>query len=327
MTGVNKIKVSIVCITYNQVDYIRDALDGFLNQNTNFDYEILIHDDASTDGTADIVREYRDKYPNIITTVLQKENQYSKGVKMATTYLYPRVQGKYVAFCEGDDYWIDPSKLQKQFDYMEAHEDCAMCMHNGLNVSKDKRIVFYSKPLSEIPTIYYVEDAIKGLGIKTITNSYFYKSSIIKEEIPRFVRIAPTGDYARVIVNALHGYIYYMPDTMSVHRCEAKNSLTEQWGKNPQHWYDYIDKQMIMLDCLNDETNYTYDAIIQEEKVNQKFQIYFNLRDKEHLEQEPYKNLLKKLPFKEKIEYYTPTLFKQLRKVAHLYRRLSGKYC
>lgn len=327
MIDVNNIKVSIVCITYNQADYIRDALDSFLNQKTNFEYEVLIHDDASTDGTAEIIREYQSKYPETITAVLQKENQYSKGIKVATTYLYPKVHGKYVAFCEGDDYWTDVNKLQKQFDYMEIHEDCSMCMHNGLNVSKDKSTVFYSKPLSNKPTKYGVEDAIKGLGIKTVTNSYFYKSSILKEETPQFVRIAPTGDYARVIVNALHGYIYYMPETMSAHRCEAKNSLTEQWGKNPQHWYDYIDKQMVMLDCLNEETNHVYDSIIQSEKINQRFQIYFNLRDKEYLSQEPYRTLLKKLPLKEKIEYYTPGLFQQLRKITHIYRKLSGKYC
>ena len=323
----SSIKVSIVCITYNQVDYIRDALDSFLNQKTNFDYEILIHDDASIDGTADVIREYQNKYPDIIIAVLQKENQYSKGVKVATTYLYPKVRGKYVAFCEGDDYWTDPEKLQKQFDYMEQHEDCAMCMHNGLNVSKDKSTVFYSKPLSDAPTKYYIEDAIKGLGIKTVTNSYFYRSSILRENPPEFVKIAPTGDYARVIVNALHGYIYYSPETMSAHRCAAKNSLTEQWGKNPQHWYDYIDKQMVMLDCLNEETNYAYDSIIKQEKINQKFQIYFNLRDKERLSQEPYNHMLKKLPAKEKIEYYAPSVFQQLRKVVHLYRKLSGKYC
>ena len=157
----DEIKVSIVCITYNQSGYIRDALDSFLSQKTTFEYEILVHDDASDDGTAEIIKEYEEKYPDKITAVLQKENQYSKGVKVATTYLYPIVKGKYVAFCEGDDYWVDDLKLQKQFDYMEKHNECSMCMHNGLNVSKDRKTIFYSKPLSKTARKYTTVDAIK----------------------------------------------------------------------------------------------------------------------------------------------------------------------
>lgn len=319
----DEIKVSIVCITYNQSGYIRDALDSFLSQKTTFEYEILVHDDASDDGTAEIIKEYEEKYPDKITAVLQKENQYSKGVKVATTYLYPIVKGKYVAFCEGDDYWVDDLKLQKQFDYMEKHNECSMCMHNGLNVSKDRKTIFYSKPLSKTARKYTTVDAIKGLGIKTVTNSYFFRTEILKKETPEFVKIAPTGDYARVIVNSLYGYIYYMPDTMSAHRCEAKNSLTEQWGNNPEKWYEYIEKQIIMLDCLNKDTEYKYDKVIQQEKIEQRFRTYLNLQDKEKLKQSPYKELVKKLTIKEKIKYKNPFLFKILRKIVHKYRAIT----
>lgn len=107
--------VSICCITYNHKEYIRDALDGFLSQRTDFPYEILINDDASTDGTADIIREYEQKYPEKIRALLQTENQYSKGITNPSgAFNFPRVRGRYVAMCEGDDYWTDPEKLQKQ---------------------------------------------------------------------------------------------------------------------------------------------------------------------------------------------------------------------
>ena len=115
----NEILVSICCITYNHEKYIRDAIEGFLMQKTDFPFEVLIHDDASTDGTADIIREYETKYPDIIKPIYQTENQYSKGIKISATYNYPRAKGKYIALCEGDDYWIDPYKLQKQVDFLE----------------------------------------------------------------------------------------------------------------------------------------------------------------------------------------------------------------
>lgn len=120
-------QVSICCITYNHEAYIRDCLEGFLMQKTNFAYEILIHDDASTDKTADIIREYEAKYPDIIKPIYQTENQYSKGKKAWMNFLFPKAQGKYIAICEGDDFWVSPDKLQIQFDFMEANPDYSMC--------------------------------------------------------------------------------------------------------------------------------------------------------------------------------------------------------
>ena len=111
--------VSIITLTYNHEPYIRECLDGNLMQQTSFKFELLIHDDASTDNTANIIREYAAKYPNIIKPIYQTENQYSQKVPIGCTYLYPRAQGKYIALCEGDDYWTDPLKLQKQVDFLE----------------------------------------------------------------------------------------------------------------------------------------------------------------------------------------------------------------
>ena len=123
----NQLLVSIVCITYNQEWFIRDCLNGFFTQKTNFQFEVLIHDDASTDNTANIIREYEAKYPNIIQPIYQTENQYSKGINPGVEYLLPIAQGKYIALCEGDDYWTDPYKLQKQVDFLEANPEYSLC--------------------------------------------------------------------------------------------------------------------------------------------------------------------------------------------------------
>lgn len=122
--------VSICCITYNHARFIRKCLDGFLMQETSFPIEILIHDDASTDGTDGIIREYADKYPNLILPLFETENQYSQGKQNEIDfYNYRRARGKYIAYCEGDDYWTDPLKLQKQVDFMESHPDYSVCFH------------------------------------------------------------------------------------------------------------------------------------------------------------------------------------------------------
>ena len=131
--SVNMPMVSICCITYNHENYIKKALDGFLMQKTNFAFEILINDDASTDGTTNIIRSYESKYPDMIKPIYQIENQYSKGIRSIYGFFnFPRAKGKYIAMCEGDDYWIDPNKLQTQVDFLENNEDYGL-VHSDLN--------------------------------------------------------------------------------------------------------------------------------------------------------------------------------------------------
>ena len=118
-----KIMVSICCITYNQEQYIAQTIESFLMQKVDFKYEILINDDASTDRTADIIREYEKKYPDIIKPIYQSINQYSRGITNPSgAFNYPRASGKYIAMCEGDDYWTDIYKLKKQVDFLENHK-------------------------------------------------------------------------------------------------------------------------------------------------------------------------------------------------------------
>ena len=119
--------VSVQCITYNHENYIAQALDGFLMQKTNFPFEVIVHDDASPDRTAGIVREYEKKYPAIIKAIYQTENQYSKRDGTIERIMNEACKGKYIAFCEGDDYWIDENKLQMQVDFLEENPEYGMC--------------------------------------------------------------------------------------------------------------------------------------------------------------------------------------------------------
>lgn len=148
------IAVSICCITYNQASYIRKCLDGLIMQKTNFKYEIIIHDDCSTDGTTDIVKEYADKYPDLIVPIIQSVNQYQKGNKrILASYVFPIAKGKYYAICEGDDYWIDPLKIQKQVDFLDLHPDVGMCF-TDFDVFFVKSRKYYHSVLKNYPEKY-----------------------------------------------------------------------------------------------------------------------------------------------------------------------------
>lgn len=117
------ILASVCCITYNHENYIREALDSILLQETDFPFEIVVHDDASTDGTAEIVLEYAKKYPRLIRTIMQSENQFSKGGLISLRFVFPEARGKYIAICEGDDYWRDKTKLQQQVTFLEDNPE------------------------------------------------------------------------------------------------------------------------------------------------------------------------------------------------------------
>lgn len=125
--------VIVWCLTYNQKDYIKNALDGFVMQETTFPFEVIVHDDASTDGTTDIIKEYAENYPDIIKPLIEKDNQWQKGgLKHIIEIMNEHHRrGKYLAFCEGDDYWTDSHKLQRQVDFLDSHMDYSMCFHSA----------------------------------------------------------------------------------------------------------------------------------------------------------------------------------------------------
>lgn len=264
-----QIQVSVICNAYNHEGYIRDALDSFLMQKTDFAYEILVHDDASTDHTADIIREYEAKYPDLVKPIYQTENQYAKGRKISVNFQYPRVKGKYVAVCEGDDYWTDPLKLQKQFDAMEAHPEVDICAHSGWKVRADTKVAFEDVAPRGEDCLISPQDVILGEGGFVITNSLMYRASL-NDSVPQF-RKNFSLDYTIQIHGALRGGMWYLADFMAAYRYMSVGSWTSRQQASAQRRALLFEKKQKMLEELNEDTDRIYEQVIRERMLKNEF--------------------------------------------------------
>ncbi len=220
--------VSVCCATYNHDKYIRECLDGFVNQKTDFDFEVLIHDDASTDTTAAIIREYEREFPNIIKPIYQTENQYSKGIAVTRVFNYSRSQGKYIAMCEGDDYWTDPLKLQKQVDFMEQHSDFGGCFHPTLQLCAQ----------TEVKTIFSIENEListrdlilfKGGGMIDTCALLYRKEALMRAS--RWYEFMPIDQTLNLQIS-LNGPIGKVNSVMAVYRINQATSWSGIQGKD-----------------------------------------------------------------------------------------------
>jgi len=217
--------LSIVCTTYNHAGYIEDAIRGFLLQKTDFPFEIIIHNDASTDNSLEIINAYAQEYPNIITVVSQNVNQYSLGVKMIPTAV-SYSQGKFVALCEGDDFWVDPEKLQTQVRNMERYPSCEISFHPAIALypdGKTDKVANHTEKLS----IIQAEKIISADGAFCPTPTLIIKREIF-DKLPRwFYDTAPVGDYYLQIFGSLKGGALFLPENMSVYRVLSAGSWSE----------------------------------------------------------------------------------------------------
>lgn len=233
--------VSICCIAYNQAKYIQNTIDGFLLQKTNFPIEIIIHDDASTDDTVEIIKHYANRYPELFVLILQTTNQYSQGVKPWLDFVFPIAKGKYLALCEGDDYWTDPFKLQKQVDYLEKNQSISFCFHNALShyIDTNTKKPFNIKLKSGI---YKTKDILlKKWFIPTA--SIVLKKELLPNPYPEYFYKINSGDYALALILSTKNDIYYINQKMSVYRKNAENSLSI----NQVNPYNHLIQKTILL--------------------------------------------------------------------------------
>lgn len=216
--------VSIQCTVYNHEPYLRQCLDGFVMQKTNFPFEAIVHDDASTDHSADIIREYAEKYPDIIKPIYETENQWSKHDGNLAHIMDKACHGKYIAICEGDDYWTDPLKLQKQVDFLEKNPLVTM-VHTGfqpVDVNSNKVNVPYLENYMKISKSGNVfVQLIKGNYPLTLTVMVHRK--VIESEI--YKKCPSYLDYATFLSAASLGEIVYIPERTGCYRITPTGAM------------------------------------------------------------------------------------------------------
>lgn len=220
-------KVSIVSITYNQEDYIRDTLEGFIRQQTNFDFEAIVADDCSTDGTPQIIAEYAKRYPNIIKPILRKQNL---GIQKNCINVFQATIGEYVAFCEGDDFWSDPMKLQKQVDFMDDHPDHALCFHPVKVFFENKEQQDYIYPDPDKKTKFTTSKLLRSNFIQS--NSVMYRRQNY-DSLP--TNVMPLDWYLH-LYHAQFGKVGFIDQVMAAYRRQdngvwwnAHKDQTELW--------------------------------------------------------------------------------------------------
>ena len=257
----NNPTVTVWCLTYNQKEFIKDALDGFVMQKTSFPFEVIVHDDASTDGTTDIVNEYAKKYPEIIKPMIETENQWQKGgLKHIIGIMNEKHRrGKYIAFCEGDDYWTDIQKLQIQVNFLLKNCEYSLTVHNGIKqncVSNTTHPMVTDYSDHEIIT----EDIIMQMDGWYPTASFVGKKQIFIDSFELFSGQAQ--DFAIQLFSSYIGKVFYFSKCMSVYRFFVKNSWTNRTYICDKTRILDIFNNLEILSRFNKLSNYAFENVV-----------------------------------------------------------------
>ena len=267
-------EISVYCLVYNHAAYIRQALDGFISQKTNFKFKVIVHDDASTDGSQEIIKQYAARYPDIIFPICQTENQYSKGVKIFADIIAPRIDTKYVAVCEGDDYWCDENKLQLQFDYMESHPDCRLCTHDTKIITSDGcdtgRLINGFGEHRDYDTCDVI--AAGGSGL-------FHTSSVLyrfadRLSLPSELTLPRIGDYPLAIYLSSLGEVHYMGRVMSARRINVGSSWTARNMRDKEKACAHYEMMLQYLKTVDEYFNYQYHAGVVQATVRYQYLLW-----------------------------------------------------
>ncbi len=230
----DELGVTIYCLVYNHEHYLKKCLDSLIHQKTNFKYSIIVHDDASTDRSAEIIRKYAEDYPDIIVPIYQKENQYKKGSGIIVrNYIEPLAKGKYIAICEGDDYWLSADKLQRQFDIMEKNPTCGICLHRTVEIKENGEMTNIEYPAPVYTTgIITPKQLFQTMTPRMYhTSSFFIRGALWHEYIknpPAYKKSSNVGDVPLILYFGSKYGIYQINEVMSAYRRGAPSGWSNQ---------------------------------------------------------------------------------------------------
>jgi len=265
--------VTVFCLAYNHEKYIRKTLEGFVKQKTTFKFKVLVHDDASTDNTQSIIREYMEKYPDIFEAILQEDNKYQKGIDIEDEYIFPKLEGKYIAVCEGDDYWTDPHKLQLQADYMEKHPDCSLCVHDTERIFEDGRSAGMTFNTARKGKNYSFEDiALSEPAAYFHFSSFMWRNDTMKRKNPAF-EMEGIGDYPMALYFASIGYIHYIPRVMSSYRLNSVGSWSSVMNSDNTKRITQHKNIITGFRSIDEFTKHKYSPVIKKAVAREKAKI------------------------------------------------------
>lgn len=252
--------VSVIVLSYKHVKYIRQCLDSIMEQETDFDFEVIVGDDASNDGTKEILLEYQKKYPEIIRLFIKEKNA---GAARNAYDIRKECRGKYVANMESDDYWCDKKKLQKQVDYLEAHPECSAAGSNYYAVYEDGKIKCLSLMPYECDKTYSMRDFVKKYGFLIHTNTLLYRNIIPVDgaEYDKVRFCVPTmGDVFNRCLLYDKGLIYCFSEPMLCHRL-TPNTASSFQAKQKSNANKYTDMMFTIVENMNEYFDNKYDLL------------------------------------------------------------------
>lgn len=260
-----KPKVSIITPTFNQIKFIRQTIESILSQNTKFSFEILIHDDASNDGTADIIKEFENKYPEIVKPIYAKSNRFSRADYKYFNELFSAAKGEYIAMCEGDDYWTDNNKLQTQVDYMERYPSTTVCFHPVEVVYEDGRpsTIF---PEKRVAKEFTKTNLFKRNYIQT--NSVMYRRADYSQMLLNFLPI----DWYLHLYHVKSGRMGFINKVMSAYRVHSGGIWSESYTDLKMFWHHQWRNHLLLYIAMMKLA----DTTSQRREVNNNFYEVFN---------------------------------------------------
>ena len=287
-------KVSVVCTAYNHEPYLRQTLESFVTQRTSFPFEVLVSDDVSTDGTVAIIREYAERYPDIVRPFYLKENLYSQNISLYDTVLYPHARGEYIAICEGDDCWTDPEKLQLQVDFLDAHPDYSACVHNSfgqlIGSGEEPKPLFPQTGDRDIP----FELVLQGMSHAFHTSSILARREVLLDP-PDFRNVALSysfTDYAVGLWLTMQGRVRFLDRCMSLYRISSNpSSWSSNVGKQYHKLIRFVTGEREMLRTLRPHVDAQRQAQVDRVILEREFELLYLQGKTGELVRPPYREL------------------------------------
>lgn len=300
--------ITVIIMTYNQKDYIEKAIDSVLEQEIDVDFDILIHDDCSDDGTYEILLKKQKENLNKIRIIRQDSRKFlTDGFNMMIyKYVVPNINSKYIAYLDGDDYWCNKEKLKKQFFFLENNQEYSMCFNNSyqLKPNGDMTSKWFFQEEDDVDMSEIINDKP---GIHIATSSIFLRSEIFKD-FSDWRKAFPVEDVPMYMTAALKGKIYRMSEIMSVYRQFANGSWSSQNKENKDRIVKHLNELINSTKMFDVATNGAYHELANKQIESCEFRIAYNNKDYKTLFLKKNRRFINRFSFKERLSLYIKNL-------------------